>query len=176
MAKDVYWPDVYKKIQEELEELRESRHLQLSDLAETTDRIVQLEKLSEHIAPLLEEGETVLDVIAPVTNLNLADAVREVLRRSEHFRTPRGIRDTLEYNGYNLKERHNNPLASIHGILKRLAESGEAEFHEGRYRWKDRGVTGSAQIKISPETWEKSKDALKPLPKRGLKHVRVGGK
>src|SRR5262245_17994303 len=135
MAKAIEWSDVNRKIQEELTELREGRELQLSDLAETNDRIVQLEKLAEYITPLLEESETLPDVSVPVTNLNLADAVREVLKHSEQFRTPRGIRDALEYNGYNLKERHNNPLASIHGILKRLVESGEAEAHEGRYRW-----------------------------------------
>ena len=40
--------------------------------------------------------------------------------------TARAVRDSLEISGYNLKQ-HGNPLASIHGVLKRLADSGEAE-------------------------------------------------
>lgn len=179
MAKDAYWEGVYRKVQSELNELRDGRDLMLSDLQEANDMIVQRERLLEYLKPLLEEGDADLNQIVQVANLGLAEACREVLRRVNQFRTARGVRDTLEASGYDLKQ-HNNPLASIHGVLKRLAESGDVEPHESngttRYRWKDRGVTGS--VKIRTDTFAKSADALKPItgfrgtstmPKRSLK-------
>jgi hypothetical protein len=69
--------------------------------------------------------------------------------------TARGIRDSLAVSGYNL-EQHSNPLASIHGVLKRLAERGDVEQLEAegktRYRWKEKTVTIKASGVIRTES------------------------
>src|ERR1017187_7422371 len=68
------------------------------------------------------------------------DWVRKVLRANRgQAATAIAVREMLAKAGFNLSA-YNNPLASIHTILKRLAERGEAtaSMNDGRmyYRWK----------------------------------------
>jgi hypothetical protein len=71
----------------------------------------------------------------------LSDAVRAVLKASTNSFSPTEIRDRLKDGGYDFSK-HTNILASIHGVLKRIHESGDAETKEAkdgsgtRYRWK----------------------------------------
>jgi hypothetical protein len=104
---------------------------------------VKLERVLNDLSPFVEEIRIeVADqmFVEGVSDLGLAEAVRKILASSKGvFRTARGIRASLETSGYDLGQ-HNNALASIHGVLKRLVDSGEAEpvGTEGktRYRWK----------------------------------------
>ncbi len=61
-----------------------------------------------------------------LTSLGLADACRKILGAEDRFMSPRLVRDSLVLRKYDLSA-HKNPLASIHAILKRFEESGEAE-------------------------------------------------
>ncbi len=68
------------------------------------------------------------------------DSVRKVLRANRwSAATAIAVRDMLAKAGFNLSA-YTNPLASIHTILKRLAERGEvtASTNDGQisYRWK----------------------------------------
>jgi len=67
------------------------------------------------------------------------DSIRRVLKDSTRAVTAIAVRDLLGASGFDLGA-YNNPLASIHTILKRLAERGEVEASGGsgdvRYRWK----------------------------------------
>jgi hypothetical protein len=54
----------------------------------------------------------------------LADACRAVVRDSATPLEPTAVRDGIIALGYNLTQ-HKNPLASIHSVLKRLAQSGD---------------------------------------------------
>jgi len=138
MPKDPYWKEVYDKAQAQLRDLRDSRDEQLADLEETNQEIIQLEALIQHVAPFVSDSASVVVIAEGVAEMRLAEACREVLKQSDQFRTPRGVRDSLEASGYDLKQ-HNNALASIHGVLKRLAQTPDVEEVETggktRYRW-----------------------------------------
>jgi hypothetical protein len=65
--------------------------------------------------------------------------VRNVLRNvPSQALTAKKVRDLLRSAGFDLSS-YTNPLASIHTILKRLAERGEVEVSESggevHYRW-----------------------------------------
>jgi hypothetical protein len=87
------------------------------------ERAAQLQKLAEMVAG--PPGFT--------------DSVRNVLRNvPSQALTAKKVRDLLRGAGFDLSS-YTNPLASIHTILKRLAERGEVEVSESsgevRYRW-----------------------------------------
>jgi len=70
------------------------------------------------------------------------DSVRNILRDvPSQALTAKEVRDLLRSAGFDLSS-YTNPLASIHTILKRLAERGEAEVSECNgevhYRWRPR--------------------------------------
>src|SRR5262245_26501877 len=60
----------------------------------------------------------------PSVPLGLTDACRLVLKNATHPLTALEVRDRLLSIGVDL-EKHSNPLASIHTVLKRLHEAGE---------------------------------------------------
>jgi len=87
------------------------------------ERAAQLQKLAEMVAG--PPGFT--------------DSVRNVLRNvPSQALTAKKVRDLLRCAGFDLSS-YTNPMASIHTILKRLAERGEVEVSESsgeiRYRW-----------------------------------------
>ena len=87
------------------------------------ERAAQLQKLSEMVAG--PPGFT--------------DSVRNVLRNvPSQALTAKKVRDLLRGPGFDLSS-YMNPLASIHTILKRLAERGEVVVSESggevHYRW-----------------------------------------
>src|SRR5260370_17148674 len=126
-----YWIGVEKEAQERLEALRvivDSLEVQRTERA---NEILQLEQLIRSIAPFtsdhpLDELEKLcnnLGMVSSLEGLDLAEACRKVLQENDRYMSPREVRDMLEVNDYDLTQ-HNNPLASIHGVLKRLTDSG----------------------------------------------------
>lgn len=88
------------------------------------ERAAQLQKLAEMVAG--PPGFT--------------DSVRNILRGVQaQALSAKKVRDLLRGAGFDLSS-YTNPLASIHTILKRLVERGEAEIVESngevQYRWK----------------------------------------
>jgi hypothetical protein len=79
----------------------------------------RLSQLKHSIAAL-----TKLCGYEPTVPLGLTDACRLVLRNATQSLTAREVRDRLASIGVDL-EKHSNPLASIHTVLKRLHEAGE---------------------------------------------------
>jgi hypothetical protein len=150
---ETYWKAVYDKAFEHLAELHAERDTLDIQLEEVNKEIVQVEKVLSALTHLTASDTVISDsiVVGDVSGLGLADACRKVLQASNTHRTARGIRDSLEASGYDLKQ-HKNHLASIHGVLKRLVDSGEVELldMEGklRYRWKPKTVrvTGGAGL------------------------------
>jgi len=72
------------------------------------------------------------------TPRGFTDAVREFLRRnSDHSFTAIEVRDGLRTVNFDVGE-YDNPLASIHTILRRLVVRGEVDRNaiDGRYRWR----------------------------------------
>lgn len=125
-AKTDYWKKVLRSAQEELEAKRASRDRLQREVSALDAEVVQLEQLVQSLQSLTtEEPQDDAIRVEGVADLELADAIREVLNQSASYRTPRGIRDSLKISGYDL-DQHPNPLASIHGVVKRLVASGEA--------------------------------------------------
>lgn len=143
MSKE-FWKEAIDKAQEQLDDLRVRLDALDFERAEITQQILQLEQAITGMIPLtserpLEKLNAIL--IENATEYGLADACREVLKKNDRYMTPIEIRDTLSASGFDLTN-YSNPLASIHGVLKRLVESGDAEKHESeagtRYKWKPR--------------------------------------
>jgi hypothetical protein len=106
----------------EIDDERKKIEGQLAQLAQTIDGLMVLcgEEPMELITALTTDK---------VAGLGLADACRVVLAAVDRFVTPRYIRDSLEEVHYDFGQQ-TNPLASIHAILKRFVESGEADSLE----------------------------------------------
>src|SRR5215470_18023397 len=66
----------------------------------------------------------------PTVPMGLTDACRLVLRNATQPLTAREVRDRLASIGVDL-EKHSNPLASIHTVLKRLHDAGELRDPDG---------------------------------------------
>jgi len=127
--------EVWKAALRTAHERREACRTKLNALdaerAEYAAEIMQLELLINHLTPFttehpMDELDRFLEEFVPDADSGgLADACRKVLSNAKRYMTPVEIRDVLEASKYDLTQ-HNNPLASIHGILKRFEESGEA--------------------------------------------------
>ncbi|HTX35465.1 MAG TPA: hypothetical protein VME43_10595 [Bryobacteraceae bacterium] len=74
---------------------------------------------SEALPPPLEEA-----------GFEITASIREVLRKSEEALSAPEIRDALAERGWK-PEDYDNPLAVVHTILKRLLNSGDAEYDQG---------------------------------------------
>jgi hypothetical protein len=147
-----YWRQVHETAAERLAELRAERDARDAELEQLNQEIMRFEQLLASVNPLTSDGIVMCGagtVVEGIEELGLANACREILKANEQYRTARGIRDSLAVSGYNL-EQHSNPLASIHGVLKRLAESGEVEQREAegktRYRWKTKTPTATGSV------------------------------
>ena len=139
-----YWKRVIEEAERNLRDMAEERREREIELQDLNLEIMQLEQLLSSLAPLVAEEPSDSTIRAEgVADLELADAIREVLRQSDQYRTPRGVRDSLRVSGYDL-EQHPNPLAAIHGVLKRLTANGEIDQLNTKgktyYRWKDKDV------------------------------------
>src|SRR6476660_4758603 len=86
----------------------------------------RLSQLKHSIAAL-----TKLCGYEPTVPLGLTDACRLVLRNATQPLTALEVRDRLASIGVDL-EKHSNPLASIHTVLKRLHEAGELVERDDR--------------------------------------------
>lgn len=124
---------------------------------EIQEEMQRLEKLIAHVEPFTTEyGFDVMERFVmeyePPPESTLSDAIRIVLYQAQRYMTPIEIRDVLEASKYDLT-RHPNPLASIHGILKRWDESGDVAMVQSgnktayRLHPHDRGVTGSVRVR-----------------------------
>jgi len=115
----------------------------------------------------------------------LADAIRAVLKNNpQRSMSPVEVRDSLTAIGYETSK-HKNPLASIHSVLKRLVESGDANSKEAkdgsgtRYWWIRKADTSSSTglsignvrfVNVAAEALkidERFKDLIDPLAGQG---------
>ena len=167
-----YWNGVRENALAELAELRAERDVRQSELELLNQEIVRLEQAVSSLTPLAADEDHVIHVgivVEGVAEMNLADACRAILKHNPTYRTARGIRDSLRDSGYNL-DQHTNHLASIHGVLKRMADSGEVEQLESegktRYRWKGSVATATpetATLKIQTFPPDVRVEPIKPI-------------
>lgn len=115
------------------------------DAADAAERAAAQEKARIHAA-IKATYAMVTDEPLKFTG-TLADACRVVLQEANGPLTPVQVRDGVINLQYNLS-RHQNPLASIHSVLKRLARSGtvqhvtlkagEGKSNRSAYKWIER--------------------------------------
>lgn len=147
MSRDTeYWKGALKEAREQHQALCVRRDTLDIERDDVNRRIIQLEHVIASLQPVTSESPLKkIDafLIENATEIGLADAVREVLKNSNKFMAPVYIRDVLVESGYDLSQ-YSNALASIHGVLKRMVESGEVEMLTGArgtmYRWKNVGL------------------------------------
>ena len=76
--------------------------------------------------------------------LGLTDAIRQAFKTAEKQLTPLDIRERLEQLGYDT-DKYGNVMASIHTVIRRLADNGEiveagrTPNDKPRYVWKRKG-------------------------------------
>ncbi|HZZ16150.1 MAG TPA: hypothetical protein VFE08_09340 [Candidatus Sulfotelmatobacter sp.] len=115
-------------------------------------RIVELRQSVASLARLCGEKFVEED------ELGLTDAIRLALKTAGTPVAAAGIRNRIESMGFDVS-RHGNILASIHTVLKRLVDQGQAEDIGGlNYKW----------IAAKPATYfEKAKEAMeKSMPRK----------
>lgn len=146
-----FWKKALQKAREERQQLVEQRLMfdaMLSNLELEREanevRIRQLEKAMGELANLT--GDCIFSALLPIeglTSLPIAEACRRVLKSADRHWTAVAVRDALLEQKYDLAA-HQNPLATIHSILKRFVESGEVitsgNGRQKTYRWKDRNA------------------------------------
>jgi hypothetical protein len=105
------------------------------------ERVSELITANANFLPDEQKAEQLLQLEQLVADPpGFTDSVRKVLRANRgQAATAIAVREMLAKAGFNLSA-YTNPLASIHTILKRLAERGEvtASMNDGQkyYRWK----------------------------------------
>lgn len=100
--------------------------------------------------------------LVPTVSWGLTDACRLVLRSADAPLTAVQVRDRLSAIGFDL-DRYANPLASIHVVLKRLAEAGEAR---SRRADADRSV---AYERLAPRPTRQNASAKRARRRRGAR-------
>ena len=86
-------------------------------------------RLDQRLAQLTQTIGSLMRLcrLTPTVSLGLTDACRMVLKAGGHPLTAVEVREHLDAMGFDVT-RYANDLASIHTIMKRLNDSGEADF------------------------------------------------
>jgi len=130
-------------------------HVHLRKLVADRDKLnLEIERAAEYITananflPDAERAEELYKLEQVIAGPpGFTDSVRNVLRNNPSYAaTAIRVREMLAGSGFDLSS-YSNPLASIHTILKRLADRGEVEtiINNGEvyYRWKGEIKTGA---------------------------------
>jgi hypothetical protein len=169
-----FWKEALAKAKAE----RDEAYLAWDDFSEKAQtqlqRMVQLDETIRSLTVLVGETESPTNFLkgisAELTGKKLADACRLTLSYLDEYMTPLQMRDWLESAKYDLSG-YANALAGIHGVLKRMVESGEVlQSKDSRertvYRWNftgnnpnPRAVVGSVRLRTVPT----EEDAIKEV-------------
>jgi len=156
----------------------ESAKQELADLLakqqEAERRIVLVRQSLQTLASLCEsEGVELnpsIEASYLLENSTLADEIRRVLKAaSPEWLRPRHIKFALERLGHDLAQ-YQNPQATIHMVLKRMAESGEVQEHtlprDGKRTYRFTGPNPAASLPA--EQGEKDEKAMGSITTRAL--------
>ncbi len=142
-------PDRYRK---QIFDAWRELHIALSMQRTLQQRINDLRELIRANANFLPSGErqtelVLLDVFRPPTNIAEAVRIALIVAKAEKKTglTPVQVREKAETRGFDFSE-YNNPLASIHTILRRMKEAGEVEYDErsGAFLLTEAGMHGQS--------------------------------
>jgi len=113
----------YENAKADLAALQSEKAELESALEDREKRIAMLERTVNFLAPMV--GEEPAPAVA-AENAGMTGSIREILKKSPEPLTASEIREGLEKLGFDMKS-YSNPLATIHTVLRRLAEAEEVE-------------------------------------------------
>ena len=179
LDKDIeVWRAALKTAEEQYEACQTRLNALDVERADLLEEMKRLQQAISAITPLASEHpEDVLSkwltAYTPDPDSGLADAIREVLNTSQRYMTAIEIRDVLEASKYDLTQ-HSNPLASIHGILKRFEDSGEVSMvaigSKSSYRIAARKPNFPPPRRRLPNEGVTLTEPLLPMPERRRKN------
>lgn len=105
------------------------------ELTNLNNRQITLIKEIIILQTIQQPNITIIDL----TGFKLAEACTKILADNKIIFTAKILRDVLKLSGYDLTI-HNNPLAGIHGVLKRFAQQNKINYCIGNndtYYWID---------------------------------------
>lgn len=163
MSASTEYRNAYDSAKQELADL-------LAQQREAEQRILLVRQSLQTLASLCEsEGIEVKPSVEAshlLENSSLADEIRSILKAAwPECARPRHVKFALERMGHDLT-RYQNPQATIHMVLKRMAESGEVEEipipHVGKktYRFRGPGPASSLPVEQGEKKDEKNMDAI----------------
>jgi len=179
MTNSTEYQKAYDSAKQELADL-------LAKQQETERRIVLLRQSLQTLAGLCESEGVEFSPSTEASYLleqsTLADEIRTVLKAaSPEFLRPRHIKFALERLGHDLTE-YQNPQATIHMVLKRMAESGEVQEkalpHDGKKTYRFTGPNpASLQTEQGERKDEKTMGSANTRALFGLvSHGHAGGR
>src|ERR1700740_634951 len=179
MTNSTEYQKAYDSAKQELADL-------LSKQQEAERRIVLLRQSLQTLAGLCESEGVEFSPSREASYLleqsTLADEIRTILKAaSPEFLRPRHIKFALERLGHDLTE-YQNPQATIHMVLKRMAESGEVQEkalpHDGKKTYRFTGLNpASLQTEQGEGKDEKTMGSANTRPLFGLvSHGHAGGR
>ncbi|MGH9141480.1 MAG: hypothetical protein ACRD2I_10095 [Vicinamibacterales bacterium] len=122
--------DSDKRLTDALAALDEKEQATLSEIARLQARLLQFRAARESLASLQQEEPVAFEG-------KLADACRAVLKAEKGSLAPIQVRDRVKALGYDFSK-HDNVMAAVHGVLKRLDDSGDVKSKKWK---KDPDVT-----------------------------------
>jgi hypothetical protein len=117
----------FENARAELARVQERKLALGQELEQCDKQIVALIQAMRAIAPLV--GEKPPDLPASDAEMvagGMTDCIRVILKKAAEPLTASEIRESLASIGFEM-DSYSNPLATIHTVLRRLAESGEVE-------------------------------------------------
>ena len=132
----------------------------LKEIQSAQQKVAQIEAAIANLRAVIDEPD-----ISERYEGTLAEAIRASFGTLAALGglTPRQVRDHLQHRGYDLDGKHNNPLASIHAVLKRMDEAGELNSLEDA----DKGRIYYRRITASPydDAWYALSASVSPSVK-----------
>lgn len=116
---------LYTSAKSELLELEERKAELLRSVEELERQSVALCRTMNAIAPLIGE-EIVPEPNLVEESIGMTERVRQILARSRLPLLASEIRDRLEETGVAMRS-YSNPMATVHSVLRRLTEAGQAK-------------------------------------------------
>lgn len=122
---------------------------------EWTIEVARLQQVVKSLASMVEKSPKVTAIADEADEVGLQDVVHSCVRSCPTPLSATDVRDRLLATGYGLS-RYSNPLAVIHGALKRLAQANRIQETSGgkyqvSYFW-EALASGSAASQRSPHS------------------------
>jgi hypothetical protein len=151
-------------IHEALAALDNQEHALAEELQSVQGKLARVRAARASLNALVSEEPTEFEG-------KLADAIRNVLMAHSVSYVPTQVRDKVKELGYVFRE-DSNQMAAVHGVLKRLVESGEVKTKQWK---KNPGITRyywhTFEAKLSDPKTNPGTISAQPTAKSGIQRI-----